>query len=645
MKLRCVFLILPVVLCGAVCCSTQKKVSRLHAAEMAPDLLRGPDEAVLPVLDNPEIARDTLTVTGEDGREVYLMKAVRDENGEMVASDVIDAAVISARFTNVAERLGMVSLSFRVRVPAAMRDSRWQLCLWPLLAVMGDTLALEHVTVTGQAYRKAQLRGYQQYRRFLARIVTDTASFIRMRDLEIFLRRNIPEVYAFRTDSSFVSDEQFESSFGVTAAQALDHYTDHLAKSLNSWRIARKDKMFRRYVPNPIAESGVRLDTVMVSDDGDFIYDYVQPLHTRPGLRKAEILLGGEILEQDRRIYSIPQAPPLTFYISSLSALADDRERYLLKIVERRAEAHTACYVAFDAGSAVVDPGLGNNAEEIGRIKDNISELLESEVFEIDSIVVRSSASPEGNLRSNELLSLERSRSISNYMDAFIREVSDSLGGIGIDAEGRVFRRSEAREIHFVSRSEGENWPMLDRLVSADTVLTGEQKAAYFSLASMKNADSREREMSRAPSYPYMRGKLYPRLRTVKFDFHLHRRDMVKDTVHTTVPDTVYRRGLERLKDMDYAGALALLRPYSDYNTALAYMGLGRDASALDILEKLPESDKVEYLRAILCCRAGDLRSAVESYRRSCLLNPSFVHRGNLDPEISSLIRLYGLNN
>ena len=186
---------------------------------------------------------------------------------------------------------------------------------------------------------------------------------------------------------------------------------------------------------------------------------------------------------------------------------------------------------------------------------------------------------------------------------------------------------------------------MLDRLVSADTVLTGEQKAAYFSLASMKNADSREREMSRAASYPYMRGKLYPRLRTVKFDFHLHRRDMVKDTVHTTVPDTVYRRGLERLKDMDYAGALALLRPYSDYNTALSYMGLGRDASALDILGKLPESDKVEYLRAILYCRSGNLRRAVESYRRSCELNPSFVHRGNLDPEISSLVHMYGLND
>ena len=58
----------------------------------------------------------------------------------------------------------------------------------------------------------------------------------------------------------------------------------------------------------------------------------------------------------------------------------------------------------------------------------------------------------------------------------------------------------------------------------------------------------------------------------------------------------------------------------------------------------MERTDKVLYLLAILYSRRGDDRRAVESYLKACRLNPSFVHRGNLDPEISGLIRRYGLD-
>ena len=64
----------------------------------------------------------------------------------------------------------------------------------------------------------------------------------------------------------------------------------------------------------------------------------------------------------------------------------------------------------------------------------------------------------------------------------------------------------------------------------------------------------------------------------------------------------------------------------------------------IQILEGLERTDRVNYMLAILYSRRGDDRSAVECYIRSCAQNRNFVHRGNLDPEISVLIRRYNLH-
>ena len=130
----------------------------------------------------------------------------------------------------------------------------------------------------------------------------------------------------------------------------------------------------------------------------------------------------------------------------------------------------------------------------------------------------------------------------------------------------------------------------------------------------------------------------------VAFDFHMHRKDMVKDTIHTTVLDSTYMRGVNALLNMDYDAALALLRPYEDFNTAIAYMGLDRDWSAMEILSKMYPSAPVNYLMAILNARMGNEEEAVSRYLRACSQEPAYVHRGNLDPEISYLIKTYNLS-
>ena len=118
---------------------------------------------------------------------------------------------------------------------------------------------------------------------------------------------------------------------------------------------------------------------------------------------------------------------------------------------------------------------------------------------------------------------------------------------------------------------------------------------------------------------------------------------MVKDTVHTTVLDSVYMAGVQAIRDMDYEKAVTLLRPYRDFNSAVAFCAMDYNASAMRILESLERTDKVNYLLALLYSRRGDDKEAVECYLKACAANKNYVHRGNLDPEISALISRYGL--
>jgi len=626
-------------------CGPQGKLQRLRRQSLAAQMVIADEKELPEIAMGGEPRRDTMVVEDPDGNQVLIMRAVKDENGEMVATDVLQAARVTARFRNVAERSGKVDLNFRIIVPEAMQDRDWQLRFYPDLFVAEDSLRLDPILITGEGYRKAQLKGYEHYRRFLDSIAADSTHFVDRFQLEVFLRRNLPDIYRYKTDSTAVSDDEFRSHYGVTEQQALTHYTNQLVVRRNRWKVSRKDDMFRRYVKAPIVTEGLRLDSVIVSPDGDILYDYVQTIHVRPSLRKATVLLSGDIFEEDRRIYRVPRTEPLTFYISSISGLSDDAVRYKTVVTERRVQANTACYIDFEQGRAEIRKETGHNREEMARIEGNLRSLLQHKDFDLDSIVVTASCSPEGSYEHNRRLSMRRSESVSDYFEGFLRHWRDSVRRsgfhIGLDD---TYREEEPAQIRLLSRNNPENWTMLDALVREDGALSAKEKEEYERTASVREPDLREQRLQKLPAYRHIRESLYPRLRTVRFDFHLHRKGLQKDTVHTTVVDTAYMRGLQAIRDREYEQAVTLLRPYKDYNTAVAFCALDYNASALEVLEPMERTDKVLYLLAILYSRRGDDRRAVESYLKACRLNPSFVHRGNLDPEIAGLIRRYGLD-
>ncbi|MBQ9462982.1 MAG: hypothetical protein IJU68_04920 [Bacteroidales bacterium] len=635
---------------SATSCGTSQKLRDIQKTEMKAGLsLPDQNRAAPPEFTLPDTPRDTLRIVDFEGHRTLIMNAVRDVDGEMVATDRLAASYITARFLNVAERNGKVDIEFQVHVPERMMDSKWQLRLEPDMFLPGDSLRLDPVYITGSRYRKAQLRGYEQYRRFLSSIVTDTTLFINKHDLEVFLERNIPKLYALKNDSTFVSDEAFASMYGVTEQEAVRHYTYGFLVRRNKRRIMMKGAMFRKYVKSPIVSEGIRLDTVIRDPDGGFAYNYIQTVNTTPELKKVDICISGEIREQDKQLYTIPRSEPLTFYISSLSSLADNTEKYLKKVISRRVEANTACYIEFRQGKAAIDPELGHNPEEIGRIKNNIRSLIANEEFELDSITIAAFASPEGAVRANDYLSEKRAASAGEYFGKFAAAVRDSVmkdAGAFISLDESRPTGPEIPRIFFNSRSGGENWGMLDALVEQDPLLAQSVKDYYRETAEKhKDLDAREKALTASSSYKYMREHLYPRLRIVKFDFFLHRKGMLRDTIHTTEPDTAYMRGVQCIRDREYKNALKLLRPYSDYNTAVALIALDRNTSAMEILSGLPKNARTDYLKAIVYSRQGDERSAVEHYIHACSQDGSFIHRGRLDPEISELIKKYDLNS
>ena len=602
----------------AVSCSSSRIMQRIRTGEVRMDISVPEDEP----LDEPEetdLRIDSIRSSLSDGP--IIMNAIRDsETGEMVATDVINASSITARFRNVAERAGYVTISFDVTVPAGMSSSQWQLKLHPSMRMLEDTISLDPLYITGEGYRKGQLRGYQRYREFLASIITDTTDLVRVGQLEIFLQRHYPDTYAMKTDTSLISDPVACNLFGVTQADALRHYTRHLRVRLNERKKSRIGLMYERYVRDPILTEGIRLDTVLTASDGDFIYRYVHTFRSRPGLRKVMIDLTGEIYEDGECLQSLPFPEELTFYISSLSTMADLSPKYKMVILERNVYDNTKALIDFGKGSHVIDTSLSDNASELARVLRCIEDVESREEYILDSLVIKASCSPEGSFTHNSRLASARSESIKDYIWNHIPEQW----------------RDSVR-----TSSEPENWEQLRRLVANDTVIDIASRDRILELTTdLRRPDDVERNMSEMPVYRYLREKIYPQLRSVSFDFYLHRAGMQKDTVHTTELDTAYMAGLEALKNLDYKKAVEALRPYRDYNSALAFMAADYNNSALAILDSLDDKDaRVCYMKALILSRLGVPEEAMKYFELAVAYDPSLEYRANLDPEMALLVK------
>ena len=613
LKRGCILLLVLLV----ISCSSYRKLERIRSGEVRMGLGVSEDK---PLEDEtPEVDIDSIRGSLAEGP--ILMNAIRDsETGEMVATDIISASRVVARFRNVAERGGLVSISFDVIVPEEMKDSKYQLKIWPYMTVAGDTLGLDPLYITGEKYRSKQIRGYERYRAFLASIISDTTDFIRVGQLEVFLARNFPQTYAMKNDSSLVDDIKAESLFGVTQTQAVEHYTRMWQVRANERRKGMKEKMFAKYVRDPLAVEGIRLDTVLTASSGDFIYRYVHTFRPPPRVKRVEVLLRGRLYENGLEVAQLPFPDNISFYISSLNGLVEDKIKYKIVVLERKAYDNTKALLDFRQGSAEMDTLMGDNASELRRVRKCMEQVLSNEEFELDSLKITASCSLEGSFELNKRLSGARAETVRKVLeDDFPQQWQEKVQTAALP----------------------ENWEQFSLLVANDTMLTESVKKRIESQVKIasKRPDAAEAALAKLSEYRYLREKIYPKLRSVKFEFYMHRVGMLKDTVHTSEVDSVYMHGLEALKDMDYKGAVTLLKPYRDYNCALALASADYNHTALDVLQELPvDNPKVCYLMAIVLSRLDQKKEASKYLDLSIAYDPMFKYRANLDPELSGYI-------
>lgn len=591
-------------------CSCGDKLYRIQKLKPVPGLYYGQSEYDCKV----SIARE---ITGETSKYSIYDKAVKDpESGERVALRQLNEVLVSAKSQNIAERNGVIRLDFIITVPKILQSSSWQLDMLPVLSRGDDTMHLDRIRLTGAEFKKAQERGYKRFEQYMKSIIPEDADFLEvftdLPNLRLFLERNLPEskvLYGIENDS-------LQTEFGVKEKRIVEHYVKRWLIERNNNKRRQKARVFAKYVKNPYL-SGSRLDSIIKTINGDFEYHYTQEVVTNEKSSRLYLCLHGCVRNPRGVCVKLKPSDTIVYNVSSMIHFIDKAPRYRKKIIEKRVSVTTTANISFAPGKWEIVTSLANNEYELNHIKKSMSEIFSNEKFDMDSIIITSSSSPDGKYEQNQRLSAKRANSIVKYYNI------------------------NTTKIHTISIPE--DWEGLMEYVIKDTLIKKKEK--ILECFAIPDPDDRERAIRKFPEdYRYMKDSLYPRLRRVNFTFLLHRKGMVKDTIQTTEKDSLYMKAVDLLEQRHYRQALGILLGYKDFNTAIAHMSLGNNHSAREILEKSEESAQKVYLLAILSAREGNEADAVRYFLRSKTMDQRMAYRGGLDPEISFLIRKYNLN-
>lgn len=429
-------------------------------------------------------------------------------------------------------------------------------------------------------------------------------------------------------------------------------------KFYNTQKIARnearktmKDEKYHdivRFPFNPEAE----LDTVIYAA-GQVKFIYSQKVPADENSARMKVYVVGNVLSGRGGKYSLPKSDTLTYLVSSMTKFIDKTPRYVRKIITRDAEANTSVNFYFPRNGFNLDETIDVNRQGVKKVKDLTLTLMTDPVYRIDSLTLFASSSPEGSWLLNGEIARKRAKSIRDVLAKEFTVLYDSLSvgtAVEMDEAGNLIHREVKDEIPDLPdlikvRTVPEDWDKLRRLIVSDPDFKGHKDAILRIIDREQDPDRREWliKSQYKPEYAYMLDKLYPVIRAVDFRFSLSRRGMKQDTIYTNEPDTAYVRAVEYLEKRKYAQALEILRPYDDVNTAIAYMSLGYDKAALRIFEKSPQTAENKYMQAILQARLGNEEKAVRLLLTAAEMDGQMKFRANLDPELSELVKKYGL--
>ena len=634
----------------------------------------------------------------EAGKEVKIVESTVDaKTGEVLPTFDLPTVLVTQKLKNIAERNGMVNLDFIVTVPKSLIDSKWQLRIYPrAFKDNRDQIDLEPLVLSGADFLKMQEKGYAQYKAFVSSIVPDSLYWKEMidhkgvakalSDLEteyhnawqkdllvknewidwrdrlnlrykLFndkMKRNrlsidvdksllaiLPEYWLERTlDKRQVPKTFAEYAWGskeivkkeitdTDRAEIEKRFTDIHRIAENERKKQEKESMFNKLVKFPRMQA--RLDSI-VEGNADFHYYYTQQLDADNNTKKILLVLDGEVVAMDRSTFEVPSSDTLTYYVSAMVDFLDESPRYKTEVVYRQVKKEVSAKINFAQGSSVVKPDFGSNAQELEKIKTVIYDLQEVGDLVLDSLRMTGYSSPEGSSILNNKLSKRRTEALKEYLVAqkFFGESTPPIR----------------------TANGGENWRGIDVWLQDSTRHNySEIQKANIQTLLFRHEDEDAREQALRKEMPDVYGKLkeevYPELRETVFVFLTHRAEMAKDTIHTTVLDTDYNRGRDLLRNRQYKDALEVLSAYPrDINYAICLMSLGYDKPALDILEHYyskVESADIDYLKAILYIRLGDVSKSIRYLNKAAGQDTRKIFRAQMDPELNKLITQYNL--
>lgn len=632
-----------------------------------------------------------ITWTDDKGKEHIVTEATKDSvTGEYITQMELSEITIVAKSKQVAERNGKINLDFIVTVPGELISNKWQVQLTPVAYKSADTLYLDRIFLSGADFAKMQKKGYMRYQAFMNSIIPDSLYLQKLFDEKGYRKAlaELEEEYFQAWKHEVISKERWidwsdktnarfalfnyrmernkqaiagynsileylpayrlrremdgkyipskwkifaEGNYKIRtrnitpedSASITRRFTDYAKMAENRKRKEQAGEMYEKYVRFPY--EAARLDTVIKEGD-NFVYYYKQELPATENTKKIDLTLDGQILSKDETKTQLPPSDTITYFISSMVRFLDRSPRYKKKIITRKDEVNLRAYVTYKSGATEFSEDIGDNRAEIDKVFETIHGINYTGEFLIDSIRMTATSSPEGSADMNLFLSKGRALALKKYLA----------------------RRSDDREgVDTLFRPcwTGEDWNRLHGLVLADDSL---ENKSYL-LRIMKetdNPDNREYALRKySADYKRIREKHYPLLRGVEFKFHLHRRNMLQDTVVMPVIDTTYMHAVKMIEDRQYRQALAILDVSypDDYNTAVCLMSLGYDKRALEIMTEQTDTSDRNYLLAILYSRLKREEDALKMYVKSCDQDASKIWRGRLDPEINKLIVTYNL--
>ena len=532
-----------------------------------------------------------ITFEDTDGKQKMIMTAERDSvSGEYeLTMGELSEVVVTAAAKSIAERNGKVTLEFLVTVPSTLMMRDWRMVIKPILDNGGSLMSLDSLEITGIENYNFNIR--------------------RQRKLN-------HEIDGVKRAQQVLQKRQQWGHFRRTGKDmtAADSLYNTLLKNEADINAAAD-----------LCGKGTRLDTVMQKGN-DYIYMYSQELQSNGLATRLKVWFDSYIVNCGDEVFPMSASDTVTFNIASFLQFLDKAPRYVRKTIYRKVTDKMTAHIQFKVGGHEVIDTLGNNSEELRKVRDKLKELAKGNEFIVDSMKVAAFASPEGAYSLNAELARKRGNSIKGYL-------SDLDSYHVLPEKDRITTNSEA-----------EDWGKLRQLVKDSPYVVHAENIMNI-IDTQKNPDMRETEIRSAyqMDYQYMREHLYPKLRIVEFTFHLARRNMVEDVMFTDEIDIQYAEAIELMQQRNYKEAMPKLLEYRDMNTALCYMSLGYNKTAITILDEQPLSADREYLKAILYAREGDIAKAVEFYMKSCEMDGSKIMRGTLDPEIADIIKAYNL--